>query len=133
MTTRKKIGTAMGFLATVLAVVTLFLWRQQINVVAIPEDRTLFVVAFLSATVLGVASFVVGTRWYGGIAALPGILIGLLVPFTVSISEQIVADNPIAVGDTIPRFIAIDDEGERFDSHSLNGHITLIKFFRAHW
>jgi len=37
------------------------------------------------------------------------------------------------VGDTIPYFVAIDDESNRFTSDSLYGTPVLIKFFRAHW
>lgn len=133
MSKRKKIGTAMAVIAAVIGVVTTYLWFRQVNVVAIPEDRTLFVAAFVAAAAMGLASFIVGTRWFGAIPAVLAMAIGIFMPFTVAISEQIVADNPIKVGDTIPRFVAIDDEGNRFDSASLSGHITLIKFFRAHW
>ena len=41
-------------------------------------------------------------------------------------------EKAIQVGDTIPRFTAPDGRGETFDSASLNGHLVLIKFFRAH-
>jgi len=37
------------------------------------------------------------------------------------------------VGDQIPYFTAIDDEGVRFESDALAGTPVLIKFFRAHW
>ena len=69
----------------------------------------------------------------GRIAALPAIVIGLFLPFTVSISEQILPENAIRVGDTIPAFSAKDDRGELFDSARLRGNPVLIKFFRAHW
>ena len=133
MTTRKKIGTALGFVSAAIALATVYLWFRQVNVVSIPTDRTLFVASFITAAAMGLSSFIVGTRWFGAIPAILALIIGSFLPFTVAISEQIVADNPIAVGDTIPRFIAIDDTGNRFASGSLSGHITLIKFFRAHW
>ena len=79
--------------------------------VAIPEDRTLWVIAFLLAPVLGIASFVVGTRWFGGIPAVLGALIGVFLTATIAISKQEVAENPIKVGDTIPAFAAVDDDG----------------------
>jgi cytochrome oxidase Cu insertion factor (SCO1/SenC/PrrC family) len=85
------------------------------------------------AVVLGFAAFVRGTRWFGGLAAVVAILIGIFLPFTMSISRQEVAAGAIQVGDTIPHFKAVDEFGERFDSASLHGHLVLIKFFRAHW
>jgi hypothetical protein len=103
------------------------------NRVGVPENRIPFVLAFLSVAGLGFGAFVRGTRWYGGLAALVAIFIGLLIPFTVAISRQEVAPGAIAVGDTIPRFEATDEFGNLFDSESLHGHLLLIKFFRAHW
>ncbi len=70
ITNRKKIGTALGFVALAVAILTMVLWFRLVNQVAIPEDRTLFVVAFLTAAGLGVAAFVIGTRWFGGVPHL---------------------------------------------------------------
>jgi len=39
----------------------------------------------------------------------------------------------IEVGDAMPQFTSIDGQGQAFNSKSLNGHLVLIKFFRAHW
>jgi cytochrome oxidase Cu insertion factor (SCO1/SenC/PrrC family) len=113
--------------------VTVALWFRQINQVDIPENRTAFVAFFLTAAALGVGAFVAGTRWFGAVAAVPAIFIGLLLPFTVAVSRQEVAPNGIQVGDTIPHFTAVDEHGELFDSASLQGHTVLMKFFRAHW
>ncbi len=133
ITNRKKFGTALGFVALAVAILTMVLWFRLVNQVAIPEDRTLFVVAFLTAAGLGVAAFVIGTRWFGGVPAILAIAAGLFLPFTVAISRQQVAENPIRVGDTIPVFTALDDKGERFRSGDLDGSPVLIKFFRGHW
>ena len=126
-------GTVLGFLAPLIAVATTIAWFRLADQVAIPEDRTLFIIFFLLAPVAGIAAFILGTRWYGGVAAIPGIVIGLFLLFTVYISPQQVAENPIQVGDQIPYFTAIDDEGVRFESDALAGTPVLIKFFRAHW
>jgi hypothetical protein len=133
MSARKKLGTVLGFLAPLIAVTTTITWFRLANQVALPDDRTLFVVFFLLAPTAGIAAFILGTKWYGGIAAVPGIAIGLFLPFTVYISPQQVAENPIKVGDHIPYFVAIDDQGELFESDVLKGTPVLIKFFRAHW
>lgn len=128
-----KPGTKLGLLALVVAVACGALWSSLTRHVDIPEDRTVFVVVFLTAAALGVAAFVRGVGWVGGLAAAGAIGIGVLVPFTVAISRQEVAPNAIRVGDVIPRFTAVDEHGERFDSRSLHGQLVLIKFFRAHW
>lgn len=129
----KRIGTAMGLLALVVVLVTLGLWAQQIRQVDIPANRTLFVIVFLSATALGVAAFVAGTRWFGGFAAVVAIFLGSLVPLTIAVSRQDVVGGAVGVGDVIPHFTAIDEFGEPFDSVALQDRLLLIKFFRAHW
>ncbi len=129
----KKVGTTLGVLALVVAAATVALWFRQIGHVDIPEDRTAYVVSFLSAAALGIGAFVAGTRWFGGVAAVLAIIIGSFFPFTVAISRQEVAANGIRVGDSIPVFSALDENGEVFESETLAGKPVLIKFFRGHW
>lgn len=126
-------GTRLGIAALVIALATAALWFRRVAAVEIPEDRTLFVVAFLCAVVLGIAAFVRGSGWLGRIAAVFAILVGSFLPLTVAISRQEVPTETIRVGDLIPPFTATDEHGELFDSRSLQGHLVLIKFFRAHW
>ena len=128
-----KTGTKLCLLALVVAIGCAVLWFYQARLVDIPENRTAFVVVFLTAVALGIAALVKGAGWVGRIAAVVAIFIGTLLPFTVSISEQEVASNAIRVGDTLPSFSAPDDRGELFDSERLRGNPILIKFFRAHW
>lgn len=129
----KKVGTTLGLVALVVAAVTVVLWFRQINQVDIPENRTTFVVCFLTSVALGIGAFVAGTRWFGGVAAVLAIIPGAFFPFSVAISRQEVAENGIRVGETIPHFKAVDDQGQLFDSESLRGQTVLMKFFRGHW
>lgn len=129
----KNLGTSFGLLALVIAIGAIAAWTQQIRAVAIPEDRTLFVLVFGSAVALGFGSFLAGTRWFGGMASVVAILLSSLVLLTISVSRQEVAVGAIAVGDVIPRFESVDEFGQPFDSATLHGHLLLIKFFRAHW
>jgi hypothetical protein len=129
----KKLGTLLGFAALTLAVGTVALWSRQIDAVAIPENRTLFVALFLCAAGLGIAAFIMGTRWFGGLAAFVGIFLGAFLPLTMAISRQEVTLEAIQVGDTIPHFTAVNEHGQPFDSNLLQGQLLLIKFFRAHW
>ena len=129
----KVFGTTLGFLAVLLAVATTVIWFRQARLVAIPENRSMFVALWVLAIALGVAAFVKKTRWFGGIAAVLGILVGSFLPFTVTISRQEVAPGSIKVGERIPDFTALTDRGETFSSVSLEGQLVLLKFFRAHW
>lgn len=129
-----KPGTKIGLLAAAVATVTAWYWFHLTREVALPEDRTGFVVVFLASVCLGVLAFVKRTGWLGAVPPIFAIVVGLFFPATMMISEQVVArDSAIEVGDRIPRFVSVDDSGAEFDSRSLNGHLVLIKFFRAHW
>ena len=130
---KSKPGTKLGLAALVVAVGFSLGWFVLNARVGVPEDRTLFVLGWLLALALGVATFVRGTRWYGGVAALFAILIGLFFPFSIAVSPQGLGPDAVQVGDTMPEFAARDEFGEWFDSESLQGHLVLIKFFRAHW
>ena len=128
-----KTGTKLAILAFALALGSAVLWFYLTRQVNLPEDRTAFVVAFLSAAALGIAAFVKGTSWIGAVPAVVAIIIGAFLPLTIAVSPQEVSADVIRLGDTIPHFTAPDDEGEIFDSDSLHGHLVFIKFFRAHW
>ncbi len=129
-----KTGTKLGIASLALAVGTAVYWFYLTRQVSLPDDRTPFVIAFLTAAALGIAAYVKGTSWLGALPPVGGIFIGLLLPFTIYISPQVLEEGgAIKVGDTIPHFTATDEFGATFDSDSLNGHLVLIKFFRAHW
>jgi len=133
MKTSTKTGTLMGLLALAVAAGCTLVWFDQAGNVDLPENRTLFVAVWLSAVVLGITAFVKKAGWLGRLAAVGAVVIGLFLPFTVSISEQLLPADAIRVGETIPNFSAPDDRGEIFDSARLRGKPVLIKFFRAHW
>ena len=126
-------GNQLALAGLVLAVAGTMFWFNRAEAVALPENRILFLAVWIGAAGLGVAAFFMGAGWLGRIVALPAIVLGLFLTFTVSISEQILPPNAIRVGDTIPAFSAVDERGEVFDSERLRGHPVLIKFFRAHW
>ena len=129
----KRLGTTLGFVGLGIALGSVALWFRQADQVAIPENRTLFVVAFVAAALIGASAFVMRTRWFGAIPALIAIVVGSFLTFTVAISRQEVATTGIQVAQTIPQFTGIDRHGEHFDSASLAGQTVLMKFFRGHW
>ena len=109
-------------------------WFYLAAEVSLPTDRTGFVIVFLAAAAMGIYALIKRTSWLGAIPAVFAIVVGAFLPFTVSISTQIVErDSVIEVGDAMPQFTSIDGKGQAFDSSSLKGHLVLIKFFRAHW
>jgi len=129
-----KTGTKLGIAALALALGTTVLWFSMTRTVGLPESRAGFVAAWLVAVALGVFAYIKGTSIPGGLPPALGMLVSCFLLFTVFISPQTLdTSRSIKVGDTVPQFTAPDGHGEIFDSLSLNGHLVLIKFFRAHW
>ncbi len=112
-----KTGTKIGIFALALALGTAALWFYLTGYVGVPDDRTLFVIAFLSAAALGVLAYFKGTSLTGAVPPAVAILIGLFLPFTIYVSPQTLdTAKSIKVGDTIPHFTAPDDSGALFDT-----------------
>jgi hypothetical protein len=127
-------GTKLGLLSLLLAVATTTVWFYLTRQVALPDDRSGFVVIWVFAASIGIWALIKGTSLVGGIPPSLAIIVSLFLTFTVYISPQKVeVAKVIKVGDIIPRFQTFDDSGIKFDSNNLNGHLVLIKFFRAHW
>ena len=128
------LGTKLGIFAFILALLTVVLWFYLTSQVALPNDRSGFVIAWVVSASLAVFALIKGTTLLGGVPPTLAIIVSSFLTFTIYISPQKVEmASVIKVGDIIPPFRAVDDSGGRFDSKSLNGHLVLIKFFRAHW
>jgi len=52
---------------------------------------------------------------------------------TTMIGPQQTAANAVRVGERLRGFSALDEDGNRFELASTEGHPVLIKFFRGHW
>ena len=128
-----SIATFLGLLAFAMFAVAAGTWFRLANQVAIPNNRLPFLGLWVAATALGIASFFSeGSGWPSGILgalAMAGsvALLGLYAMGTQG------AGDPIAVGDHIPAFEAISDDGSNFASAELTGVPLLVKFFRGHW
>ena len=128
------LGTKLGISAFILALLTVVLWFYLTSQVALPNDRSGFVIAWVVSASLAVFALIKGTTLLGGVPPTLAIIVSSFLTFTIYISPQKVEmASVIKVGYIIPQFRAVDDSGGRFDSKSLNGHLVLIKFFRAHW
>jgi hypothetical protein len=120
--------------AFLIVATSLALWIRAFRRVAIPQNRSAYVLSWVVGGALGILALVLSES--GDLSRIPAwfaVSTAAILLFTVSISRQKLGDNAIRVGDKIPAFTATDEYGELFDSRSINGHLLLIKFFRAHW
>jgi len=119
--------------AFLITLVTIGQWIRAIKNVAVPTNRTAYFIALVIAAGLGIAAFATGTGWIGGISSGLAIFVALFFFFTHFIGPQRAEATAIKVGDALPAFTAVDEQGQTFDTSSLAGHPVLIKFFRGHW
>jgi hypothetical protein len=124
---------ALGIVAAALVVGAGVAWFRAIYQVRIPKDRRGYVAVWLLGGALGIAALVSGAGWPGGIPAGIAIFGAAFFLLTITISRQRAAPDVISVGASIPEFSAPDEDSTLFESASLAGNPTLVKFFRGHW
>jgi hypothetical protein len=126
-------GTVTGVLALAIALAAGTVWFRRALAVNLPKDRTGFVVAMVGAVALGIAAFVQGAGWIGGVPAGVAILIGAFFLLTVAVGDQKGGSGRFHLGQPVPNFTAPADDGTPFELASLTGNPLLLKFFRGHW
>ena len=124
---------SLGLIAALVFAVSLAFWVRAMRRVEIPKNRTGFILTWTLSASMALIALFSGSDWVGGLAASLTLFASSFLIFTVSISQQRLNARSIRVGSKIPRFTALNENSEYFDSASLAGHRVLIKFFRGHW
>jgi hypothetical protein len=122
-----------GFISLILVAIMIAFWIRALKRVEIPVNRGMYVVTCVVAIILGVGALLGSPGWLGGLPAGLAIFASTFFLLSVAVGGQKVGDTAIQVGDTIPEFAATNEHGQIFNSTSLAGSPTLIKFFRGHW
>jgi hypothetical protein len=124
---------ALSVLALVIVALTSTAWFHRLQRVAIPDDRLGFLALWSAGVLIGAAGLVSpGAGWASGIAGALAVFGGAFMLVLYALGKQRTR-NAIEVGDAVPVFSAPDEHHQTFDSASLAGTLTLIKFFRGHW
>jgi len=126
-------GLTLSIVAFALVSATGFLWFRRAFAVALPENRTGFVICMIVGVCLGIAGLVQGAGLAGGILSTLAILLGGMFVFTWLISAQKGGSGTLQIGSPLISFSAPDHLGNSFDSNTLDGRPILLKFFRGHW
>ena len=116
-----------GFII-VLAATARWFWRAW--AVNVPKTPYLFQSLLAAGLALGALSLLQGHQ---DPFAIWAVVLGVMLIFLTATGAQKVDEKSLNVGEKIPAFTAPDDNDVEFDSASLAGTRTLIKFFRGHW
>jgi hypothetical protein len=115
-------------LVLILTSATRWFWRAwQVNV---PRKPGLFRATWATGSILGCVAYYQSPEDPFAVWAIG---LGLLLVYLVSTGAQKVGSEMVNVGDTLPSFSALDENGNVFNSSSLEGKPVLLKFFRGHW
>ena len=120
---------SLGITALMIVLATTGWWFWRAWRVNIPASR----VAFQLCWGLGFILAVFAVARAEGSAAWWAFALGAMFLYLSATGAQRSGDGEIAVGDTLPDFTGVDDQGNAFDSASLAGTRVLLKFFRGHW
>ncbi len=120
----------LGIFALLIVTGTMTRWFWRAWSVNVPKTPYLFQGLSVLALVLGIVPLYQGTGdpfapWAVGLA--------VLFLYLTSTGAQKIDGTTVDVGDALPAFTALDENGDLFDSASLAGSGLLLKFFRGHW
>ncbi len=123
----------LGLGGIALVLLTTAVWFSRARLVAIPDNRLVFLLGWACGGLLGAAGLATpGANWLSGSFASLALIGGLFFLGLHALRKQ-KAESAISVGDVVPKFEAPDDEGRPYKSKALVGTPTLMKFFRGHW
>jgi len=103
----------LGLIALLITVATAGRWFWRMWHVNIPPTPYLFAALWATGLVLGLVALYQGT---GGSAASWAVGLGVVLLYLVATGAQKVDGEVIEVGDPLPAFTALDENGETFDS-----------------
>ena len=126
-------GLHLALIAFALVVATGFRWFQLAFAVALPKNRSIFLIGMILGAGLGIAALIEGAGVMGAILAGLSIFLGCFFVFTFLISAQKGGSGQLQPGSELIAFTAPDHRGIAFDSATLAGRPILLKFFRGHW
>ena len=124
------------FLAIASLVIVLATWRQWFKAAlrqAVPDNLAGFVLAMATGLGLAIAAFFNAPGVVGGLLAAAATFMSVFWLLLTAAGKQKTGAAEIVVGQPLPAYTAMNEDGSSFDSQSLSGAPYLLKFFRGHW
>jgi hypothetical protein len=123
-------------LAIASLVIVLATWRRWFKTAlrqAVPDNLVGFVLAIATGLGLAITAFFKEPGVVGGLLAAAATFMSLFWLLATAAGKQKTGAPTIVVGQPLPAYTALNEDGSSFDSQSLSGAPYLLKFFRGHW
>jgi len=126
-------GLIPGITSLVIVILTWRMWLKSAFRQAVPDNIVGYILAMSTGLVMAITAFLLGAGIVGGIAAAVATFFSLFWLLATAAGKQKTAEPRIVVGQALPVFTALTEEGAAFRSDVLDGTPYLLKFFRGHW
>lgn len=108
-------------------------WQVLIRRVRIGSGQSKLHILVGLSSLFAIGTFVRTPDTLAAVLAGTSLLVCGIFVFLSSLAGQSKQMPSVTVGEPIPVFSALDQDGTPFSFASLRGHPVLIKFFRGHW
>ena len=126
-------GLILAIASLVIVLATWVRWFKTALRQAVPDNLAGFVLAMATGLVLAITAFFNESGLVGGVLAAAATFMSLFWLLATAAGKQKTGVAKIVVGQPLPAYTALNEDGSSFDSQSLNGAPYLLKFFRGHW
>lgn len=126
-------GLIFAIASLVISIAAWARWLKTALRQAVPDNLAGYGLAMVTGLGLGVAAFFNAPGIGGGLIAGVAMFMSLFWLLTAVAGKQKTNTPKIIVGQPLPAYTALNEDGSAFDSQSLNGAPYLLKFFRGHW
>ena len=126
-------GLILAIASLAIVFVTWKRWLKTALRQAVPDNIAGFVLAMATGLGLAITAFFTEPGVVGGLVATAATIMSLFWLLATAAGKQKTGRPKIVVGQPLPAFTALNEDGSSFDSQSLDGAPYLLKFFRGHW
>jgi hypothetical protein len=127
------VGLILGITSLVVVISTWRFWLKRAFRQSLPDNIVGFILAMVIGLGMAIAAFLQGVGIVGGVAAGFAAIASIFFLLATAAGKQKTGAPKIIVGQPLPVFNALTEDGATFSSEELDGTPYLLKFFRGHW
>jgi len=126
-------GLILAIASLLFVLATWTRWLKTALRQAVPDRLVGFALSMTAGLGLAIAAFFSEPGVIGGSLAAVAAFMSLFWLLATAAGKQKTGAPKAIVGQPLPAYTALNEDGSSFDSQSLVGAPYLLKFFRGHW